>query len=156
MVSDDLAGLVHHSDWGSNYVSLISYGPDCCTRRPPLVGFKGDSYDDAMVGPRFALFKTGLSGKRRPWRTVEQVELVTLQWVWWFKNQRLHSENGNVPPLEIEQACSANQNSVLATARQANTWQPNPGFFSTFSHQNFSGCMSRHCCKSSEDHSCSG
>ena len=54
-----------------------------------------------MAESQFALFKTELIKKRRPWRTVEQVELATLEWVWRFNNQRLHSEIGNVPPVEI-------------------------------------------------------
>ena len=38
-----------------------------------------------------ALYKTELIRARGPWRTVEQVELATLEWVWWWNNQRLHS-----------------------------------------------------------------
>ena len=70
---------------------------------------------------QFALFKTELIRKRHPWRSVEQVELATLEWVWWFNNQRLHSEIGNVPPVEIEQAYYAEKDPVLATASHGNT-----------------------------------
>ena len=82
---------------------------------------KGDRYDNAMAESQFALFKTELIRKRCPWRSVEQVELATLEWVWWFNNQRLHSEIGNVPPVEIEQAYYAEKDTVLAAAIHGNT-----------------------------------
>ena len=98
MVSDDLTGLVHHSDRGSNYVSLAYTDRIVELGGTPSVGSKGDSYDNALAKSQFALFKTELIRKRRPWRTVEQVELATLEWVWWFNNQRLHSEIGTCRP----------------------------------------------------------
>ena len=119
MVSDDLTGLVHHSDHGSNYVSLTYTDRIIELGGTPSVGSKGDSYDNALAESQFTLFKTELIRKQRPWRTieqVEQVELATLEWVWWFNNQRLHSEIGNVPPIEIEQAYYAEKDPVLATA----------------------------------------
>lgn len=45
-----------------------------------------------------------LTGPGRPWRTVEQVELATLEWVRWFNNARLHNQLGQVPPAEYEAA----------------------------------------------------
>ena len=116
MVSDDLTGLVHHSDRGSNYVSLAYTDRIVELGGTPSVGSKGDSFDNALAESQFALFKTELIRKRHPWRSVEQVELATLEWVWWFNNQRLHSEIGNVPPIEIEQAYYAEKDPVLATA----------------------------------------
>lgn len=121
MVSDDLTGLVHHSDRGSNYVSLAYADRIVELGGTPSVGSKGDSFDNALAESQFALFKTELIKKRRPWRTVEQVELATLEWVWWFNNQRLHSEIGNVPPIEIEQAYYAEKDPVLATVSHGNT-----------------------------------
>ena len=115
-VSDDLTGLVHHSDRGSNYESLTYTDRIVELGGTPSVGSKGASCDNALAESQFALFKTELIKKRRPWRTVEQVELATLEWVWWFNNQRLHSEIGNVPPIEIEQAYYAEKDPVLATA----------------------------------------
>lgn len=47
------------------------------------VGSKDDSYNNATAESQFALFMTDLIKKRRPWKTVEQIELVTLEWVWW-------------------------------------------------------------------------
>jgi transposase InsO family protein len=79
MVSDDLTGLVCHSDRESNHVSLTYMDRIAETGGTPSVGSKGDSYDTAMAESQFALFKTELIKKRRPWRSVKQVELATLE-----------------------------------------------------------------------------
>ena len=115
-VSDDLTGLIHHSDRGSNYVSLTYTDRIVELGGTPSVGSTGDSYDNALAESQFALFKTELIKKRRPWRTVEQVELATLEWVWWFNNQRLHSGLDYRTPAEVEAAYYAEQDPVLATA----------------------------------------
>ena len=69
IVSDDLTGLVHHSDRGSNYVSLAYTDRIVELGGTPSVGSKGDSYDNALAESQFALFKTELIRKRGPWRT---------------------------------------------------------------------------------------
>lgn len=115
-VHDDLHGLVHHSDRGSNYVSLAYTDRIAELGGTPSVGSKGDSYDNALAESQFALFKTELIKKHRPWRTVEQVELATLEWVWWFNNQRLHSELDYRTPAEVEAEYYAGTDPVLATA----------------------------------------
>jgi putative transposase len=100
----DLAGLVHHSDRGTQYTSirytdrLVQAGID------PSVGSAGDSYDNALAESQIGLYKTELIGPRRPWRNPEEVEIETLEWVDWFNNRRLHSEIGYVPPAEFEAA----------------------------------------------------
>ncbi len=58
------------------------------------------------------LYKTELIRQRGPWRTVEQVELATLEWVWWWNNSRLHGELDMRTPLEVEQAYYADQESA--------------------------------------------
>lgn len=121
MVSDDLTGLVHHSDRGSNYVSLAYTDRIVELGGTPSVGSKGDSYDNALAESQFALFKTELIRKQRPWRSVEQVELTTLEWVWWFNNQRLHSELDYQTPAEVEAEYYAKKDPVLATAIHGNT-----------------------------------
>ena len=73
----------------------------------PSTGTVGDSYDNAMAEVINALYKTELIRQRGPWRTVEQVELATLEWVWWWSNQRLHSELGYHTPAEVEAAYHA-------------------------------------------------
>ena len=80
-VSDDLTGLAHHSDPGSNYMSLTYTDRIIELGGTPSVGSKGASYDNGLAESQFALFKTELIEKRRPWRTAEQVALATLEWV---------------------------------------------------------------------------
>ncbi len=121
MVSDALTGLVHHSDRGSNYVSLAYTDRIVELGGTPSVGSKGDSFDNALAESQFALFKTELIKKQRPWRSVEHVELATLEWVWWFNNQRLHSELDYRTPAEIEAEYYAENTPVLATAGHGNT-----------------------------------
>ena len=88
----------------------------------PPTGTVGYFYDNAMAEAINALYKTELIRARGPWRTVEQVELATLEWVWWWNNQRLHSELDYRTPTGAEQAHYANPESLLeATASQENT-----------------------------------
>lgn len=95
------AGLVHHSDRGSQYVS-IKY-----TERleeagvEPSVGSVGDSYDNALAETINGLYKAELI-HRRSWRSFEEVEFATLGWVDWFNNRRLMGPIGNIPPAEAE------------------------------------------------------
>ncbi len=108
--------LVHHSDRGTQYVS-IRY-----TERPleagiePSVGSVGDSYDNALAETVNGLYKTELIRRRGPWRGVESVELATLEWVDWFNNRRLLEPLGYVPPAEFEQAHYQQQSSAVAVA----------------------------------------
>lgn len=102
-VSDDLTGLVRHSDCGSNYVSLTYMDRILELGGTPSVGSKGDSYNKALAESQFAPFKTELIKKRRFWMTVWQVELAPLEWAWRFNNQRLRSEI-DVPLTKREQA----------------------------------------------------
>jgi putative transposase len=102
--SDDLAGLVHHSDRGVQYLSI------CYTERladegaVTSVGSKGDSYDNALAETVNGLYKTELIRAQGPWRTADQVELATAAWVAWWNDQRLHSACGDIPPAEFEAA----------------------------------------------------
>jgi putative transposase len=98
----DLSGLTHHSDHGSNYMSLVYTDRIVDLGAKPSTGTVGDSYDNALAEAINALYKTELIRQRGPWRTVEQVELATLGWVWWWNNQRLHSELNYRTPAEVE------------------------------------------------------
>lgn len=80
-VSDDLTGLVHYSDRGSNYVSLTYTDRIVELGGAPSVGSKGESYDNAMAESQFGLFKKKLIRNQRPRRSVETVELATLEWL---------------------------------------------------------------------------
>ena len=66
------------------------------------VGSRGDSYDNAMAGSVIGLYKTELVRRRGPWRSLENLEFATLEWVDWFNNRRLFSAIGYVPPAEYE------------------------------------------------------
>ena len=103
-LAGDITGLVHHSDRGSNYVSLAYTDRLLQLGARPSVGSVGDSYDNALAEAVNGLFKTELIRRRGPWRTIEQVELATLEWVWWWNNQRLHSELDYRTPQEAETA----------------------------------------------------
>lgn len=100
----DLSGLTHHSDHGSNYMSLVYTERIIELGATPSTGTVGDSYDNALAEAINALYKTELIRRRGPWRTVEQVELATLEWVWWWNNQRLHGELDMRTPAEVEAA----------------------------------------------------
>ena len=85
----------------------------------PSTGTVGDSYDNALAEAVNGLFKAELIRRQGPWRTVEQVELTTLEYVWWWNNQRLHCELDMRTPLEVEGEYYADQESSQpATARQ--------------------------------------
>ena len=70
----------------------------------PSVGSKGDSYDNAMAESVIGLFKTEVIRRRGPWRSLEDVEFATLEWVWWFNYHRLLEPIGYIPPVEHEEA----------------------------------------------------
>jgi len=67
-------------------------------------GIPGDSYDHALAETINGLYKTEVIHKRGPWRTVDDVEYATLEWVDWFNNRRLLEPIGSIPPAELEMA----------------------------------------------------
>jgi putative transposase len=96
------SSLTHHSDRGSQYVS-IRYGERLAEAGiEPSVGSKGDSYDNALAETINGLYKAELIHRRAPWKTKEAVELATLEWVSWFNHQRLLEPIGYIPPAEAE------------------------------------------------------
>jgi len=100
----DTDGLVHHSDKGSQYLS-IRYSERLTQEGiQASVGSTGDSYDNALAESIIGLYKTEVIRRRGPWRNVEGVEFATLEWVDWFNNRRLLEPIGNVPPVEFERA----------------------------------------------------
>ena len=68
------------------------------------VGSNGDSYDNALAETINGLYKTEIIHRRGPWRTVDEVEYATLEWVDWFNHRRLLEPIGNIPPAELEMA----------------------------------------------------
>ena len=96
-------GLVHHSDRGSQYVSIKYTERLAEAGIEPSVGSVGDSYDNALAETINGLYKAEVIHRRGPWRSFEAVEFATLEWVDWFNHRRLLEPIGNVPPAEAEQ-----------------------------------------------------
>jgi transposase InsO family protein len=112
----DNKALIHHSDRGSQYLSikyterLIEVGID------PSVGTVGDSYDNALAECVIGLFKTEVINQIGPWKSMREVEWETLKWVDWYNNRRLLGPIGYVPPVEAEEAFYANLNTLNMVA----------------------------------------
>lgn len=96
-------GLVHHSDRGSQYVSIRYSERLAEAGIEPSVGSVGDSYDNALAETINGLYKAEVIHRRGPWRNFEAVEFATLEWVDWFNNRRLLEPIGNIPPAEAEE-----------------------------------------------------
>ena len=97
-------GVIHHSDRGSQYLSIRYTERLAEAGLESSVGSVGDSYDNALAETINGLYKTEVIHKRGPWRTVDEVEYATLEWVDWFNNRRLLEPIGNIPPAELEMA----------------------------------------------------
>jgi transposase InsO family protein len=97
-------GLVHHSDRGSQYLSIRYTERLAEAGVESSVGSVGDSYDNALAETINGLYKTEVIRRRGPWRNMDAVEYATLEWVDWFNHRRLLEPIGNVPPAELEQA----------------------------------------------------
>ena len=99
---EDLEGLVHHSDRGAQYLSIRYSERLAEAGIEASVGSVGDSYDNALAETINGLYKAELIRPNGPWRSVEEVEFGTLEWVDWFNHRRLLEPLGNVPPAEFE------------------------------------------------------
>ncbi len=94
--------LTHHSDRGSQYVSIRYTDRLKQAGIQPSVGSKGDSYDNALAETINGLYKAELIHRRTVWKTRQAVELATLEWVHWFNHDRLLMPIGGIPPAEAE------------------------------------------------------
>jgi len=99
-----LEGLVHHSDRGSQYLSIRYTERLAEAGAVTSVGSRGDSYDNALAETIIGLYKTELIRRRGPWKGIDQVEYATLEWVDWFNHRRLLEPIGHIPPAEFEAA----------------------------------------------------
>ncbi len=113
-----LAGLIHHTDAGSQYTSIAVTERLAAAGAQPSVGSVGDAYDNALAESVIGLFKTELIKPRGPWRTAEQVEIATLEYVDWYNHRRLFEACGDIPPAELETAYYRH-NPSLAEAGQS-------------------------------------
>jgi len=105
----EVEDLVHHSDRGTQYLSIRYTERLAEAGIEPSVGSVGDSYDNALAESVIGLYKTEVIWRRGPWRTLEQVEFATLEWIDWFNNRRLLEPIGYLPPVEFEQLYYRNQ-----------------------------------------------
>ena len=94
--------LIHHSDRGSQYVSIRYTERLAEAGIEPSVGSVGDSYDNALAETINGLYKAEVIHRGASWKTREAVELATLRWVDWFNHRRLLAPIGNIPPAEAE------------------------------------------------------
>ena len=108
--------LIHHSDRGSQYLSIRYTERLAEAGIDTSVGSVGDSYDNALAESIIGLFKTEVIKFLGPWKSVGQVEWETLKWVDWYNNTRLHSAIGYITPHEAEEAFYARLNAAEKAA----------------------------------------
>ena len=108
--------LVHHSDRGSQYLSIRYTERLAEAGVEPSVGSVGDSFDNALAESVIGLYKTEVIRRLGPWRHLEAVEFATLEWVDWFNHRRLLTPIGHVPPAEFEQQYYLAQEALVMTA----------------------------------------
>lgn len=102
-------GVIHHSDAGSQYLSIRYTERLAEAGAVPSVGSVGDSYDNALAETIIGLYKTEVIHHRGPWRHLEAVEYATLEWVDWFNHRRRLEPIGHIPPAELEAAYDRQQ-----------------------------------------------
>lgn len=104
--------LIHHSDRGSQYLSIKYTERLADAGLEPSVGTVGDSYDNALAETMICLFKAEVIHRLGPWKSADAVEWETLKWVDWFNNRRLLEPIGYITPTEPEEAYYANLNAL--------------------------------------------
>jgi putative transposase len=98
-------GLIHHSDAGSQYTSLVFTEALRDAGITGSIGSVGDALDNALIESTIGLFKTEVIDlEHRSWTSWRQVEQAVAAWVHWFNHSRLHSSIGHIPPIEYETA----------------------------------------------------
>ncbi|QED76523.1 IS3 family transposase (plasmid) [Escherichia coli] len=97
------SGTIHHSDKGTQYVSLAYTERLKEAGLLASTGSTGDSYDNAMAESINGLYKAEVI-HRKSWKNRAEVELATLTWVDWYNNRRLLGRLGHTPPAEAEKA----------------------------------------------------
>jgi len=122
------ADLVHHSDRGTQYLSMRYTDRLTEAGIAPSVGSRGDSYDNALAESIIGLFKTEVIQRKGPWRHLEAVEFATLTWVDWFNTRRLLEPIGYVPPAEYEATYyeQLNGRAVIEDGGDPGRLQPGP------------------------------
>ena len=101
---ESVDGLIHHSDAGSQYTAIRYAERLLDAGALASIGTVGDSFDNALAESVVGLYKTECVRHDGPFRDLEDLELATADWVWWFNHNRLHGSIGHVPPVEFEAA----------------------------------------------------
>ena len=99
--AEETTGLIHHSDHGSQYVSVVYNERLTQHGIAASTGTVGDSYDNALAENVNGSYKNELIHTRR-WDEVVEVEIATLKWVSWWNETRLHQSLGYRTPAEVE------------------------------------------------------
>jgi len=118
------AGMIHHSDAGSQYTSIRFTETVALEGLTASIGTVGDAYDNAAAETVMGLFKNeairnGSPFRAGPLKGLTEVEEIVFDWVTWYNNDRLHSFLGNIPPEEYERNYYA-QNIGASTGGAAN------------------------------------
>ena len=109
-------GLVHHSDRGSQYLSIAYSERLAEAGIEASVGSVGDAYDNALAETVNGLYKAELIHRLGPWKNRDNVEAATLDWVHWFNNRRILEPIGYIPPAEFEKLYYTGQASLPVAA----------------------------------------
>ena len=109
-------GVVHHSDRGSQYLSIRYTERLAEAGMERSVGSIGDSYDNALAEAVIGLYKKEVIRRKGPWHNLDHVEFETLTWVSWFNSHRLLEPIGYIPPAEFEAAYYRNQPTLAMAA----------------------------------------
>lgn len=103
------AGMIHHSDAGSQYTSIRFTETLALEGLSASIGSVGDAYDNAAAESTIGLYKNeaiaaGSPFRNGPLRTLVDVETITMNYIDWYNNHRLHSLLDNTTPDEHEQS----------------------------------------------------
>jgi putative transposase len=114
-------GLVHHSDRGGQYVSLIFGQTARAAGIAVSMGAKGCALDNAVCEAFFATLKKELT-RRRTWQTRRELESALFAWIeGWYNRRRLHSTLGYRSPVDFENGTLSKDGTGLAASRLAHS-----------------------------------
>jgi len=116
--NERLAGLIHHSDRGSQYTAIRYADTLAGGEAVASVGSRGDSYDNALAESTIGQLKAELVHRKGPWRSVDQLEYALFEYLDWWNHRRLHGEIGLVPPAEREAVYYRHRLTVAAAGSQ--------------------------------------
>lgn len=95
------AGVIHHSDAGSQYTSTDLKTLLKTHAMEGSIGTVGDAYDNGLMESAIGLFKAEvIDYEETTWANWKEVEFATTQWVTWYNHGRLHSSIGYLTPAE--------------------------------------------------------